>query len=209
MSSAEQHKKAKAAVEKVDPSLTAAESQAVRAVASHETSYGTGWKDGEGAGSFNMGAIMTGETADACSGFKHGDSNPDEKFNGCFKVYPSESSGYRDLIRVLLKSNVRNAARKGDLLGIARAMFDNHYYTGTSHEPEVNIERYHDALRSNLDSIIAATGEKDAYTPKAPNKNLLRNLTIGVGLLALAYGAKKFLWDKPAKTRGVTEEVKL
>lgn len=194
------HREAKALLAQVAPDLTPAESQAVRAVASHETSYGEGWKEGEGAGSFNMGAIMTGETAEACSGFLHGDSNPDKSFTACFKSYPSREAGLKDLVKVVLKSNVRASASNGDLLGVARSMFDNGYYTGTSHDPEVNIERYHAKLRSNLDSILAATGESDAFEQKAGRGTLTRVLAFSGIAVILGYGAKALFSRGPASS---------
>jgi hypothetical protein len=184
------HKEAKALLAQVDPSLTLAESQAVRAVASHETSYGEGWKAGTGEGSFNMGAIMTGEKEDSCTGFQHQDSNPEKTFTGCFKVYPNREAGLKDLVRVMLKSNVRGAAIKGDLLGVARAMFDNGYYTGTSHDPETNIERYHQKLRDNLDSIVAATGERDQFEKSPKRGNLTRVLAFSGIAVMIGYAAK-------------------
>lgn len=186
------HVEAKALLAQVDPSLTPGESQAVRAVASHETSYGEGWKEGEGAGSFNMGSIMSGEKEEACSGFLHGDSNPDKEFTACFKSYPDRESGLKDLVRVMLKSNVRASANRGDLLGVARAMFDNGYYTGVSHDPSVNIERYHSALRRNLDSILAATGESDAFE-KRGRGTLTRTLAVAGIAVTLGYAVSKLL----------------
>lgn len=190
------HQEAKALLDEVSPDLTSAESQAARAVASHETGYGENWKEGEGAGSFNMGAIMSGEKEEACSGFLHGDSNPDTKFTACFKTYPDRESGLRDLVKVMLKSNVRAAANRGDLLGVARSMFDNGYYTGTSHDPETNIERYHAKLRANLDSILAATGEPDSFEKKS-RSNLARLLAAGGIAVILGYGAKR-LFSSPS-----------
>lgn len=186
------HVEAKELLDRVEPGLTAAESQAVRAVASHETSYGEGWKEGEGAGSFNMGAIMSGEKEEACSGFLHGDSNPDREFTACFKSYPSREAGLKDLVRVVLKSNVRAAANRGDLLGVARSMFDNSYYTGVSHDPNVNIERYHTALRRNLDSILASTGESDAFEKKSRG-TLTRALAVAGIAVTLGYAVTKLL----------------
>ncbi len=195
------HREAKETLSRVDPGLTAAESQAVRAVASFETSYGEGWKAGEGAGSFNMGAVMSGEKEEACSGFLHGDSNPDKQFTACFKSYPSREAGLKDLVKVMLKSNVRAAANRGNLLGVARSMFDNGYYTGTSHDPEVNIERYHAKLRSNLDSILASTGEKDRFAPKS-RVSVTRVLAFAAIAGIIGYGAKSLLMPSPTKQAG-------
>lgn len=205
MTAAALHTQALETVELVDPTLSKAESQALRAVAAHETQYGTGWEQGHGAGSNNMGAIMTGETAETCSGFTHGDSNPDKPFTGCFKVYSTPEKGWADLIRVMLKSNVRTAANRGDLRGVAAAMFDNHYYTGTSHDPNTNIERYFSALRRNLDEIIQATGEADEFEPKAntaSGKTRGKGLLLTAGVLALGYAAYKY-FSKPARSNPV------
>lgn len=201
MATVAQHLAAKELVERLDPSLTPAESLAVRAVAHHETKYGRAWPEGHGKGSFNMGAIMTGENAKVtCSGFTHKDSNPEGEFLGCFKVYNSEEDGFRDLIRVMLKSNVRAAASNGDLRGVASAMFDNHYYTGTAADDKTNIDRYHQALRRNLTDILAATGESDTYIPVTPRnlRPILLTLT-AAGLFAMvSYGALSLL-SKPSR----------
>lgn len=150
-------------LEEVDPNLTPEESLAVRAVAHHETKYGEAWPEGHGKGSFNMGAIMTGESSSECTGFTHKDSNPEREFTGCFRIYRTPEEGFQHLVKVLLKPNVRHAASTGDLYDVAKAMFDNSYYTGTSKDPNVNIARYHTALRRNLDEILKATGETDPF----------------------------------------------
>lgn len=205
MATAAGHNAAKELVERIDPSLTPAESLAVRAVAHHETKYGKAWPEGAGKGSHNMGAIMTGELGEACTGFRHKDSNPDGSFTGCFRIYPDDEAGFRDLIKVLLKSNVRAAAGNGDLHGVARAMFDNHYYTGTSKDPETNVNRYEEALTRNLAEIVAATGEENTYTP--PKSRKLRTITLaltGAGLFAIvAYGALSVLSGRPKPNDGL------
>jgi len=196
------HQSAKAIVDRVDPSLSAAESLAVRAVAHHETKYGKAWKEGQGKGSNNMGAIMTGQSEAECTGFSHPDSNPDGPFTGCFRIYESEDAGFKDLIRVLLKSNVKGSASNGDLRGIARGMFDNHYYTGTSKDDETNVTRYHDALRRSLDEILAATGEKDPFKQKAvSSRGLGRALTVASLLAIVGYGAYYILVPRPGTRR--------
>lgn len=173
MASRAGHILARSLLSEVDPSLTPAESLAVRAIAHHETKYGEAWPEGRGKGSFNMGAIMTGEPEGACGGFTHADSNPSRSFTGCFRVYDSPSSGYRDLIAVALLPNTRAAANRGSLGGVARAMYDNGYYTGVSKDPDTNIARYRDALTRSVTEITGNTGESNPFSRSLTGRAIL------------------------------------
>lgn len=161
------HTEAKSILENVAPSLTLAERLVVQGISLHETSYGSGWKPGHGEGSHNWGAIMTTSTNPA-DYFETQDSNPSGPFTGHFKIYPSDEAGALDVVNVGLRSNVRAAAARGDIQQVAQAMYDNHYFTGTSTDPGTDVRRYRDALSNAISQITAETGEANPFGPKAP-----------------------------------------
>lgn len=149
--------------------LTENESLFLRCVARHETSYGSGWKSGQGLGSWNMGAVTT--TSPDVYSFQHVDSRFDPRFGKVvtyttwFAGYPSAKAGFLGLARVLLKDNVREALAKGDFLGAVSAMYDNHYFLGLHTHENVegdrdNIEEYYKSVAANCDAIGRGTGEK-------------------------------------------------
>jgi hypothetical protein len=171
------HAAAKSLFEKVAPDLTPAERLAAQAISLHESSYGAGWKEGHGAGSHNFGAIMR-PPGDNGPAFQTKDSRPGKdgeqpiEFQGSFKVYPDDEAGALDVVRVALRSNVREAANKGSLDGVAAGMFKNGYYTGTHQSPTINIGLYRDALERAVSKIIAETGEENPFPkvkPAAPS----------------------------------------
>jgi hypothetical protein len=186
------HAQARAVLAQVSPSLTPAESLAVRCVAWHETNYSRGWT-GEGAGSHNWGAVTKAMPCDAATGFLHRDSRPDPERPGevlhyttCFRRYPSAEAGAADVARHVLKANVREAIAKGQgLRGVAEEMYRNGYYTGTSHNPETNIQRYTTALEKAKRVITAATGEADTLRTSS------HMLALASCLIILAIGMRR------------------
>lgn len=119
-----------------------------------ETHYGYGW-DAAGAGSNNMGAI-TGTWQG--SYFEHADSRPDEDNDGQpeqyvtkFRRYPDRATGWQDLVRVVYRTQpVADAALRGDSQGFSRALHAARYYTGTSTDVAVNVERHRTAVEAAL-----------------------------------------------------------
>lgn len=159
------HVQAKRSVDKLG--LTPNESMFVRSVAWHETNYGRGWKPGQGAGSFNMGAITT--TTPGPPNFQHGDSRNDTgqiiKYVTWFKGYPSFDEGMKGLANFLLKPNVKAAIKNGDFAAGAKAMYDNKYYLGVHQRntPEgnaANVRDYANAIMKAVNTFSAKTGEK-------------------------------------------------
>lgn len=156
----------------VDP-LTPVESLFVRMVASFETNYGRGWKPGEGAGSHNWGAITfkpKGEASDECAGgFAHEDSRFDPKtgkvetYVTCFKAYEDDEHGAADVVRTVLKPNVRAALRGLSVRAGAAAMHDNKYFLGTKPTAAENVDAYTKKLNEQLRKITEATGEPDPF----------------------------------------------
>ena len=176
--------------------LTPAESMVVRAVGWLESGgapgggYGSGWS-GACAGSRNWGAITAfnwdGPTCTTQ------DSRYDEETGGVikyttqFRVYETDEQAAADLARVVLKSNVRAAARRGDLHGVSRAMRDNAYYIGI--EPyEQAIDTHAKRMRQAVDSITTATGEPDPFTGSIRSSSKRRKGGTGWVLLIAALG---------------------
>ncbi len=159
-----QHTRAKAIVDGLG--LTPNQSKLTRMVAWHETNNGQGWKQGEGAGSFNMGAITT-KTAGAPN-FQHKDSRNDKgkivEYVTWFKGYPSFTAGMKGLADFLLKPNVKAALAKDDFAGAVAAMYENGYFTGLNRRdtPEGNknnVADYVSATQKAWGTIAAGTGE--------------------------------------------------
>lgn len=198
------HVRAKKALEPLG--LTENESAFTRMVAWHETNDGQGWKAGEGAGSFNMGAITTNNPGPL--DFQHKDSRNDTgqviEYTTWFKGYPSFEAGMQGLANFLLKPNVKAALAKGDIQGATQAMYDNKYFMGihprnTPIKPGTLAERakagdgnaanvldYYNAVTKAFGTIQLSTGEKLAIAGG-----------IGAGLITvlgiLGWGAWK-LW---------------
>lgn len=137
----------------VRPSLN--ELRILEAVALHETTFGAGWK-GEGAGSFNMGAIhatsaWTGDT------FQATDTEPTSTggattYAQAFRKYASAVDGWKDLVRELYlrRSTVRKAAASGNPLSVARAMYATKYFRGQGATDDERIRGYAQALADGL-----------------------------------------------------------
>ncbi len=159
------HVKAKRALENYG--LTPNESMFTRAVAWHETNDGLGWKEGEGKGSFNMGAITTSQAGPP--NFRHKDSRNDTgqviEYTTWFKGYPSFEAGMRGLADFVLKPNVKAAIKNGDFAAGAKAMYMNKYYLGVHQRntPEgnaANVKDYTNAVMKAVNTYTAYTGEK-------------------------------------------------
>lgn len=184
------HVKAKRATDKLG--LTPNESMFTRAVAWHETNYGQGWKPGEGAGSFNMGAITTSQAGPP--NFQHKDSRNDTgkiiEYTTWFKGYPSFDEGMKGLANFLLKANVKAALKKGDFAGAAKAMYDNKYYLGVHprNTPEgnaANVQDYTNAVMKAVTTFTKYTGEtiQKSFFVKALGILGLASV-IGIGVIA-------------------------
>lgn len=183
------HVKAKAATDRLG--ITPNEGAFTRSVAFHETGYGMGWKAGEGAGSFNMGAITTNKP-DQLS-FQHKDSRNDTgqviTYTTWFKGYPSFEAGMKGLADFVLKPNVKAALKKGDFKGATDAMYANKYYLGIHprNTPEgnaANMKDYYSAVSKAFTKISAATGEQI-------QKGILGKILgfVGLGIILLVGGS--------------------
>ncbi|HEX2599581.1 MAG TPA: peptidoglycan-binding protein [Terriglobales bacterium] len=151
--------------------LTPQESFVLRAVASHETDYGAGWKP-PGVGSNNWGAVTVHPNSDgSCpvGSFGYGDSKRSgaggeggevEQYQTCFRIYPTPTDGAKGLLYELFtrRPSVRLAVPQG-LEAVARAMRDTSYYLGTKPTKEEQIADYRQALEENGKKILLATGE--------------------------------------------------
>lgn len=162
------HLQAKAMVDAL-PGVTRVASLFVRAVAWHETNYGAGWKPGEGAGSWNMGAITTAHP-DALS-FKHADSKFDPKagrvveYTTWFAGDVDARAGFARLAKLVLKPNVVAALATNDVLQGVAGMYENGYFLGLhTHQnvegDKLNIEDYYSAVAKAIATIGRETGER-------------------------------------------------
>jgi hypothetical protein len=125
--------------------LSEAELQFLLSVARFETSFGDGWKPGEGAGSNNTGAVQ--ERDPSKPHFEHVDHHGDgSRYVARFKVYPSWEAGMLDQALVLLKPNVRRALATGDASGAVAAQRANGYFEAPLQAYEAAIKRHHEAL---------------------------------------------------------------
>lgn len=196
------HARAKIATDKLG--LTPAEGQFVRMVAWHETNYGQGWKAGEGAGSFNMGAITT--TKPGPLDFQHKDSRNDTgqviTYTTWFKGYPSFEAGMQGLAMFLLKPNVKAALAKNDFRGAVQAMYDNHYFLGiharnTPVKPGTLEERAAagDGNAANVLDYVRATQRAFTTFSRFTGETMAK-AGLGLGLLAVlgAVGYAVFRW---------------
>lgn len=134
---------------------TVNELRVLEAVALHETTFGAGWR-GEGVGSNNMGAIQ-GDASWTGATFGGTDTHPTSTggavaYSQAFRAYPNALAGWQDLVRELYvrRSSVRNAARGGDVLGVAKAMRATRYYEGQGATEAERIRGYAQALADAL-----------------------------------------------------------
>jgi hypothetical protein len=117
------------------------------AVARLETHFGSAWDTEAGAASHNWGAIQAGRNRDgSCpvGSFGHGDTHPtatgDRAYTACFRSYPSDVDGARDVVRTVRRTAaVAAALRAGDVLQLSRAMYRAGYYEGHGATPAERI----------------------------------------------------------------------
>lgn len=138
------------------PGLSSSEQQYLLAVARGEGFYGLGWGNPSpktiadsltfgidpkaGVGSNNWGAVQGTGTAGS---FPHVDYHADGKmYLGTFKKYALPQDGASDVARVLLKTNVREALKDGDMHKAVLAQHSNRYF-------ELNPEAYFSAVSKN------------------------------------------------------------
>lgn len=161
------HGQAKEIVDSLVP-ITDNESKLIRYMAWHETNYGAGWKEGQGAGSHNMGAITTSAPNELS--FQHTDSKFDPKthkivtYTTYFAGYETDYDGLNALKNIVLKQDVRDCLANDDWLGAITNVYNHHYFLGLhSHETAegnaANVNDYFNALSNAAFKIAAVTGE--------------------------------------------------
>jgi Putative peptidoglycan binding domain len=136
---------------RVAPELTEAEREYVLMVARHESYYGRAQKPPVWVGTFNWGAIQgTGPAGSFTTTDAHEDGSA---YAGKFKRYNSHEEGFADLVRVLLKANVREALKEGDATAAVTFQRANRYF-------EAPLEKYRAALIRNYAAWAAAMGRE-------------------------------------------------
>ncbi len=150
---------------KRDP--TAAEIQAVQAIALHETGYG---QLGPFSGSHNWGGVQVpgsqGATECGPGGFLWHDTTPrpdgsDERYSVCFRTYADDVAGASDVVRNLTATRPKTfaALATGDADRIAGAMYIEHYYEEHGKTPAERIARYAQALSRRAADVAHALHE--------------------------------------------------
>lgn len=172
---------------------TPAERQIVMAVSDLESTYGKGWKEGQGSGSHNWGAIQTADKK--TPQFRHRDSSAQGSYSTGFKAYPNDIAGAADVVRNLFKSNnkqrmpdpnnanramgpaiqgpgrselISQAAQQGDTNAFSRAMWYTNYYEGTAPDFAERMRVHANAIQRNVDAIASALGEQAAWSQQSP-----------------------------------------
>lgn len=175
---------------------TPAERQIVMAVSDIESNYGKGWKEGQGSGSHNWGAVQTRSKEHS---FSHQDSSVQGKYITNFKAYPDDISGAADVVRNLFKSNgkqhmpdpnnanramgsningpgrselIQAAAQTGDTDAFSRAMWYTNYFEGVAPDFTERIRVHANGIQKTVDSIASALGEPSAWSRQSPNNFL-------------------------------------
>jgi hypothetical protein len=156
------------------PEMPEQHRQYVLTVARGEGYYGRGWKQGQGAGSHNWGAVQGSGSAGS---FPHIDYHADgTSYTGYFKAYQTDEEGFLDMARILLKQNVKQALDRGSLKKAVYAQHDNRYF-------ELAPEKYLDAVTRNYKTITDSVG-----WPKKLSLNG-RSLWIDFGAIAAGIAA--------------------
>jgi hypothetical protein len=110
--------------------------QIIQATGLQEGGYGAKWKGFPESN--NWGAVISGKKPDAQGNcpegtFPYGDRGPDGKYNTCFQCYESALDGCLAMLKTMSKTPAEEKALlAGDLDGLSIAMYDAHYYLGTT-----------------------------------------------------------------------------
>lgn len=146
---------------RVSPELTDAEREYALIVARHESFYGRATKPAAWVGTHNWGAVQgQGPAGSFVATDTHADGSA---YQGKFKRYNSDDEGWLDLVRILLKPNVRAALAKGDAAAACTAQRANRYF-------EAPLAKYQAALERNYAFWKTATGRAGALSfPLASN----------------------------------------
>ncbi len=179
-----------------------AELQCTLALSRLETGLGRGWS-GAMAGSNNFGAVQcTRHDLDVsppahyhCVAHKDHHADGTEYTTG-FRHYnataahTAEENGALDFLRQLcapIRARTGEVlARGGSLLELARAMRAEHYYEGSSEDPEAAAQGYAAGLERNLKEIAADLGQAPAVTA---TRGAAPTPSAGGALLAFAAAA--------------------
>lgn len=174
---------------RVAPQLTEAERQYTLAVGRHEGFYGKATKPASWIGSNNWGAVQGKGSAGSFSTTDyHADGTA---YQGGFKRYATPEEGYLDLVRILLKPNVRAAlAKNGSIYDASAAQRANKYY-------EAAHSKYNEALVRNYNQIAANIGwpkvlsEKGVTAAVAFSAYIAGTAAVAIGILSWAFLTKR------------------
>lgn len=172
--------------------------QALQSIGRLEGFYGKAKNPPEWEGSNNWGAVQCCTPKDGVcpeNTFKGKDTLQGGKVYGvCFRSYATPELGCLDMINHAMKSKAaKEAFLKGDLVAIATAMYDAHYYGTPFKDRDKAIAYYVSAMQRNIEIIARNLGEKVAATvaikPSTPGgSSLLMLLPIALGLALFKMG---------------------
>jgi hypothetical protein len=176
---------------------TSAERQIVMAVSDLESNYGKGWKEGQGAGSHNWGAVQTKDKS--TPQFSHKDSSAQGSYTTGFRAYTDDVAGAADVVNLLFKGGnkqhmpdpsnayralgktingpsrgelIEQAAQQGDTDAFSRAMWYTSYFEGVATDFTDRIKTHAQGIQSRVNSIASALGEAPAWNLKSPGNFL-------------------------------------
>lgn len=176
---------------------TLAERQGAQAVGLHETSYGKATKPPEWAGSHNWGAVQCckpnadGTCPSGSFLSKDYDAKSDKTYAICFKSYPDDLAGARDLVRHLtkLRPQTRAMLATGDADAIAAAMYAERYFGGFGKTDRERIEGYAKALETKAATLAKACGEDVKVTRRGGASYDASGKLTGFGSGASSWGS--------------------
>lgn len=131
--------------------------------------------------SHNWGAIRYHGTGNF---ILHGDRNADGT-PGVFKfqAYPSAVAGAKGFLATLLRGKVPAVLQDPNTspYDLARAMYENRYYTGVSATPEENIQAYGNMVKNLAEKVRRELGSSPApFDPSRPVPLLTSSMTASI-----------------------------
>jgi len=148
-----------------------------------ETHYGFAWK-GAGKGSRNWGADQAGlPPCPLATSFEYVDTHPNPDgtsttYRICFRRYADDRAGCFGLIKqeFLRRPTVLAAARRGDLYGVSRALYETRYYEGHGKTPADRIANHYKLLFSSVKAAANANGDDPVHEWMPPTEPWMHDL---------------------------------
>ena len=144
-----------------------------------ENKFGTG---GDWAGSNNWGSLRCYRRDYGC--IQHGDRDAQgNPITVLFQRYPSQLEGAKGFLRTLLKTPAERAAlTSGDVLDLARALYEAGYYTGTTGTPEERIQSKAALIQRSANQVKALLGQATIPAQAGTGAILAGLVALGAGI---------------------------